>query len=213
MPDGDMFAKRLSRKWVKPARLAFGAEDDSAAVDACEKEIARDVNARPWNGLAEAVRDIAAAMTAEDDPENRRRALTNLEWYRDTWPADRYGAMRRVANRHLTRGTSPEGSTSLTATRDNQETRIAVEILEESIMMGIAPGCEAERLAKAGKMSLERFHERILEIRGSLKNAPGLQCIAGEIMRTPTDGGLRVRAPRSRSPRLPQSELVKLPIG
>lgn len=213
MPDGDIFARSLPRNWRKAARLAFGAEDDAAAIDACEKELARDLNERPWNGVGEAVRDIAAAMTADDDPVNRRRVLKHLEWRRDKWPADRYEAMRRVANRNLARGTATDGSASPKVIVGSRETRIAVEIFEESIVMSIAPACHAERLAKAGKMTVDQYHERTLEIRTLLRNSPVLQGLVNQVMRTPGNASPRVRAPRNRSPRLPQRELVNLPIG
>ena len=43
MPDGDIFSQTVPRPWVKAARLAFGAEDDAAAIAECAKQLAREL--------------------------------------------------------------------------------------------------------------------------------------------------------------------------
>ena len=213
MPDGDTFAKSVSRNWVKASRLSFGSGDDAVAINACEKALTRDLNERPWNDLTDAVRDIAEAVMADGDVVSRRRVLKNLEWYRDKWPADRYGAMRRVANQILTHGSITDWPASPFGTRETLETRVAAEILAESTVMSIAPACTVARLEHAGKMDVSRFHTRTVEMRMLLRDAPGLRSLADQVKRAPNDLSRRVRTPRTRLPRLPQSELVELPIG
>ena len=211
MPDGDIFAKTVSRNWVNASHLSFSSGDDAVAIGECEKALTRDLNERPWNGFADAVRDIAASATAEGDVADRRRVLKDLEWYREKWPADRYEVMLRVANRILTRESFAEGS--LVNIREALETRVAAEILTESIITRIAPACTAARLEQACKMDVSRFHTRTVEMQLLLRDAPGLRRLADQLKRALKDPNRRVRKPRTQLPRVPQSELVEMPIG
>jgi hypothetical protein len=211
MPDGDIFAKTVSRNWVNASRLSFSLGDDAVAIGECEKALTRDLNERPWNGFADAVRDIAEAAMAEGDVADRRRVLKNLEWYREKWPADRYEVMLRVANQILTRESFSEWS--LVDIREALETRVAAEILTESIITRVAPACTAARLEQAGKMDISRFHTRTVEIQMLLRDAPGLRSLADQLKRAPKGQYRRVRTPRTQLPRVPQSELVEMPIG
>ncbi len=211
MPDGDIFAKTVSRNWVNASRLSFSLTDDAVAIGECEKALTRDLNQRPWNGFADVVRDIAEAAMSEGDVADRRRVLKNLEWYREKWPADRYEVMLRVANQILTRKSFAGGS--LVDIREKLETRIAAEILTESIITRIAPACTAARLEQTGKMDVSRFHTRTVEMQMLLRDALGLRSLADQLKRAPKDLNRRVRTPRTQLPRVPQSELVEMPIG
>lgn len=213
MPDGDIFAKSLPRKWDKAGRLAFGVEDDTATVGECEKQLVRELNESPWSGFGDAVRDIAEETAGASDLVQRRRVLQDLEWYRDRWPADRYQAMRRVANRFLARGGAPNEPLASIGTWQSQQTRIASAILTDLVMMRIARAAMAERMALTGKMTVERFDQRSLEIQTLLQNAPGLQSVGMRLMQASADTSSRMQAPRSRSRHVPQSELVNMPIG
>jgi hypothetical protein len=211
MPDGDVFAKTVSRNWVTASRLSFSLGDDVVAIGECEKTLSKDLNERPWIGCADAVRDIAEAAMAEGDVDDRRRVLKNLEWYREKWPADRYEVMIRVTNRILARESVAEGS--LIDIREELETRVAAGILSESIITRIAPACMASRLEQAGKINVTRFHTRTVEMQILHRNAPGLRSLVDQLKRAPKDQNRRVRTPRTQLPRVPQSELIEMPIG
>ena len=145
------------------------------------------------------------------DVADRRRMLKNLEWYREKWPADRYEVMVRVANQILARESVAEGS--LVDIREAFETRVAAGILTESIITRIAPACTAARLEQAGKIDVTRFHTRTVEMQMLLRDAPGLRNLADQLKRAPKDRIRRVRTPRTHLPRVPQSELIEMPIG
>lgn len=213
MPDGDMFAKSLPRNWGTAGRLAFGIEDDAATIGECQKQLVRELNESPWIGFADAVGDIAYGMIEAEDQIQRRRVLQHLEWYCDRWPADRYKSMRQVANRLLAHGVAPNESTALTRPRESQHAYIASAILTELVMTRIARASMAKRMASTGKMSAERFEQRSRELRDLLQSDPGLQTVGMGLMRSSETTTSRIRIPRNRSRRVPQSELVNLAIG
>lgn len=213
MPDGDIFSNTVASGWVIPSRLSFSTGDDAIAISECEKALARDLNAQPWADLPDAVQVVAEAGEAGSDVMARRHMLKDFERYRDTWPADRYEAMCRVANRILTRETTADRLVSSLAIWEERRGEIAAEVFAELIIIHVAPACTATRLAQSGKMDEPRFQERSAELRSMLRNAPGVARLADLAMQTADKSGRTITPSRSRLPRLPQVELVELPIG
>jgi hypothetical protein len=213
MPDGDIFSRSLSRNWARPARLWFGGADDEVAVAKIVKALTKDLHNRPWIDIQGPVSIIADTMQRGCDEIRRRRTLKDLERYRDLWPADRYDAMRRVANRMLVDTPLVELAKSPQAVVQSLESQIAANILAESTTMHVAPASEAARLAQATKMDIAAFNERTVQLGLRLRADPAIFILTSQLLQPFAEPGQVIRAPRRQNIRRTQLDLVDLPIG
>jgi hypothetical protein len=213
MPDGDVYAKRVPRPWVKAARFVFEGGDDAFALDECEKALASQWRERPWDGLIDAVRMIAEAQGADRNLPRRRQALDELKRFASAWPADRLEALLRVANRELAGSSTAHMVIFPGNAWHDRGLQIAAAVLAESVIRAIAPAGRAHRLERTSNLDAQAFVYRATETRKLLCEAPGILHLANQVLRNANGGGQPIRASRTRVSRLSQIDLVNLPIG
>jgi len=213
MPDGDIYAKNVPRRWAKLSRLVFEGDDDALAIDQSEKVLATQLRERPWDGFDNAVRMIAEAQQADRGLRERRQVLEELKRFASNWPTNRYEALRRVANRELAGASTDRTVIFPGITKHDRELPIAAAVLAEWVIMSIGPAGLALRMERTSNLDASAFHVRATEMRTLLSEAPGVRQLATQVLTNSNRGGRPIRTPRTRVARPSQIDLVNHPIG
>jgi hypothetical protein len=213
MPDGDVFCKSVPRPWIKASRLAFGAKDVGGAAVTSVRTLFRVLTETGCEATSEAIQFVAESLDTVSDLASRRALLRALDQFSGRLPQVHFEALRRVAQR------APFGSLStfeLSVPRgvwEESTLRLGVEFLSELTIMNSASAGLALRLARTGEMNAAGFADQIEQFREQLRNDPGVQSLAGQVIRNPSGFGERSITPRVRRIRRPQRELVEIAIG